>query len=163
MIPEEIAKRLADRLGEGVLSMDVSEKHPHVVVAPTSWLAAAGLLRGDTDLDFDFLRSVSALDYPKESRLACVYDLISTTHRHAFAVKVFTPREDPRVPSVAGLWPTANWHEREAFDLLGIVFDGHPEMRRILLPEDWQGHPLRKDYIFPRNYNGIPCASLVNP
>lgn len=163
MSPEGIVQVLTTRLGQAVLSTDASGKHPHAVVAPERWLEAAGFLRDDAELAFDYLRCLSAVDYPKEDRLACVYDLISTTHRHAFAVKVFTPRADPRVPSVAGLWPTANWHEREAFDLLGIVFDGHPEMRRILLPEDWQGHPLRKDYVFPKEYNGIPCASLVNP
>jgi NADH-quinone oxidoreductase subunit C len=163
MSPQEIAQRLAERLGPGVLSSDVAGTHPHAVIDPQRWLEAARLLREDADLAFDFFRCLSAVDYPKEGQLACVYDLISTTHRHAFAVKVFTPRADPRVPSVAGLWPTANWHEREAFDLMGIVFDGHPELRRILLPEDWQGHPLRKDYVFPKDYNGIPCASLVNP
>jgi NADH-quinone oxidoreductase subunit C len=163
MSPEGIAQRLAERLGAGVLGTDVAGKHPHAVIAPGAWREAARLLWEDADLAFDFLRCLSAVDEPKEGRFACVYDLISTAHRHAFAVKVFTPREDPRLPSVAGVWPTANWHEREAYDLFGIVFDGHPEMRRILLPEDWQGHPLRKDYVFPKDYNGIPCQSLVNP
>jgi NADH-quinone oxidoreductase subunit C len=71
-------------------------------------------------------------------------------------VKIFTPRNQPAVPSVADLWPAANWHEREAFDLLGIQFTNHPDPRRILLADDWVGHPLRKDYVFPRQVNGIP-------
>jgi NADH-quinone oxidoreductase subunit C len=145
------------------LATDIAGKHPHAVVAPDAWRAAAEFLRDDPELKFDYLRAVSGVDYPKESKLVSVYDLISTAYRHTFAVKVETPRENPHIPSVAGVWPTAEWHEREAYDLLGIVYDGHPNLTRILLPEDWQGHPLRKDYVFPKEYNGIPCASTVNP
>jgi NADH-quinone oxidoreductase subunit C len=163
MSPQEIAKRLSDRFGAGVLSSDAAGKHPHAVLSPETWPAAALLLRDESALAFDFLRAISAVDDPKAGRFVIVYELISTAHRHAFAVKVACARDNPHVPSVAGVWPAANWHERETYDLFGIVFDGHPEMRRILLPEDWQGHPLRKDYVFPKVYNGIPCASLVNP
>jgi NADH-quinone oxidoreductase subunit C len=163
MTPQEIANRLSDRFGAGVLSSDIAGKHPCAVLSAEAWPAAALLLRDDPGLAFDFLRSISAIDDAKAGRFVIVYDLISTAHRHAFAVKVACPRDNPHAPTVAAIWPAANWHEREAYDLFGIVFDGHPEMRRILLPEDWQGHPLRKDYVFPKTYNGIPCASLVNP
>jgi NADH-quinone oxidoreductase subunit C len=163
MSPQEVVKRLSDRFGACVLSSDVAGKHPCAVLSPEVWPAAAEFLRDQGDLAFDFLRAIIAVDEPKESRFVNVYELISTTHRHAFAVKVAAAHDNPHVPSVAGVWPTANWHEREAYDLFGIVYDGHPDMRRILLPEDWAGHPLRKDYVFPKTYNGIPCASLVNP
>jgi NADH-quinone oxidoreductase subunit C len=71
-------------------------------------------------------------------------------------VKVYCPRENPRVPSVVDVWKAADWHEREAFDMFGIIFDGHPDLRRILCADDWVGYPLRKDYVFPREYHGIP-------
>ncbi len=77
------------------------------------------------------------------------------------AIRVRVPREGGHVPSVADVWPTANWHEREAFDLLGVTFDGHPDLRRILCPDDWVGHPLRKDYEFPKEYEGIPAAAAA--
>ena len=73
-------------------------------------------------------------------------------------IKVFCPRDNPSVPSVADLWPAADWHEREAYDMFGIVFDGHPDLRRILCADDWEGFPLRKDYVFPREYHGIPAS-----
>jgi NADH-quinone oxidoreductase subunit C len=79
---------------------------------------------------------------------------------------VLTSREDPHIPSVAGIWPTAEWHEREAYDLMGIVFDGNPDLRRILCPDDWEGHALRKDYVFPKEYHGIPGTTeweMPNP
>jgi NADH-quinone oxidoreductase subunit C len=163
MSPQEIARKLSDRFGQGVVATDLEGKHPHVVIAPEAWPVAAEFLRDDPDLKFDYLRAVSGVDYPAENKLVSVYDLISTTRRHTFAVKVSAARDNPHTPSVASVWPTANWHEREAYDLLGILYDGHPDLRRILLPEDWQGHPLRKDYVWPKEYNGIPCASLVNP
>jgi NADH-quinone oxidoreductase subunit C len=91
-----------------------------------------------------------------------VYHLSSYTHKHRFVLKVTLPRwkgdkagELPEVPSVTGLWSTADWHEREVFDLCGVHFTGHPDLTRILLSEDWVGHPLRKDYEFPLEYHGI--------
>ena len=84
------------------------------------------------------------------------YDLWSFAWRHRIAVKVFVNRAAPIVASVQAIWPAANWHEREAFDLLGIQFEGHPDLRRILCADDWVGFPLRKDYEFPREYHGIP-------
>jgi len=159
----EIIAALTEQFGAGVVSSEAGGTHPHAVITPEAWLAVAAFLRDDPALRFDFLRAVSGVDYPAENKLVSVYDLISTVHRHTFAVKVAAPRDNPHTPSVSSVWPTADWHEREAFDLLGILYDGHPDLRRILLPEDWQGHPLRKDYAWPKDYNGIPCASLANP
>ena len=84
-----------------------------------------------------------------------VYHLFSYEHRHKFVLKVHLPREGAHVPTVEGTWAVANWHEREAYDLFGIVFDGHSDLRRILLPDDWVGHPLRKDWVDPDFYNGM--------
>jgi NADH-quinone oxidoreductase subunit C len=113
-------------------------------------------LKTDAELKFDWLRCLSGIDYAADALVCVRYDLWSSEHRHTLAVKVYAPRTEPVVPSVAHLWATANWHEREAYDLVGITFDGHPELRRILLADDWEGHPLRKDYVFPRAYHGIP-------
>ena len=91
-----------------------------------------------------------------------VYHLFSMKHKHSLVLKVILPRwkddkpgELPEVPSVSGLWSTADWHEREVYDLSGVYFTGHPNLRRILCPEDWVGHPLRKDYEMPLEYHGI--------
>ncbi len=84
-----------------------------------------------------------------------VYHLFSYRHRHAVVVKAAASRDAPTLPTVSTVWRAAIWQEREIFDLLGVVFTGHPDLRRILLPEDWVGHPLRKDYVEPTEYHGI--------
>jgi NADH-quinone oxidoreductase subunit C len=132
------------------------DKHPRVHTTTEHWRAIAEFLRNDPDLAFDWLACITAVDYVVENKLCAVYDLRSTTHEHWFAVKVYVDRANPHIPSVCDLWPAADWHEREAYDLMGLIFDGHPDLRRILLPEDWVGHPLRKDYVYPREYHGIP-------
>ena len=152
----QIAARITERFGSQITASLPQDKHPRVHVNAADWRALAEFLRRDPSLDFDFLICISGVDYVGDDLLACVYDLRSMQHRHEFAVKVYTDRADPSISSVADLWPAADWHEREAFDLLGIDFPGHPDLRRILLAEDWVGHPLRKDYEFPREYHGIP-------
>jgi NADH-quinone oxidoreductase subunit C len=90
-----------------------------------------------------------------ENHIAVVYVFWSYVHKHQITLKVYTPRENPKVLSICGLYRSANWYERECFDMLGVIFEGHPDHRRILLPPDWVGHPLRKDYVFPEEYNGM--------
>jgi NADH-quinone oxidoreductase subunit C len=118
------------------------------VYAPRDHVAAvARALRDRPDLRFDFLAEVTAVDFsPREPRYELVYILVSTVLRHRVRLKVRLPGEDARVATVSGIWPAANWLEREVWDLFGIVFDGHPDPRRLLMPEDWEGYPLRKDY-----------------
>ena len=96
---------------------------------------------------------LSGVDY--KDKFAVAYHLHSMKHRHAIGMKAFLPRETPSLPTVDDVWPAANFQEREAFDLFGIVFEGSKDLRRILLPEDWEGHPLRKDYKYPDFYHGI--------
>jgi NADH-quinone oxidoreductase subunit C len=108
-------------------------------------------LRDEPSLRMDHLADLTAVDYstfPGDGgpRFEVVYNLISTVHRHRIRLKARVPGEEPRIDSVISVWQTANWHERETYDLMGIVFNGHPDLRRILLPEDWVGHPLRKEY-----------------
>lgn len=103
-------------------------------------------LRDQPDLSFGFLSSLTATDHPgKDPRFWVAYELRSIEHAHRMRVKVGLSADDPRLPSITALFPTANWHEREVWDLFGLVFDGHPDLDRILLPDDWEGHPLRKD------------------
>ena len=115
----------------------------------------AKFLRDDEKLRFNYLMCLSGVHYPNESELEAVYHLHSTTLGHTLVLKARVPEEAPHIPSVESIWKTANWHEREAYDLLGIQFDGHPDLRRILTPEDWEGHPLRKDYEQQESYRGV--------
>ncbi len=112
-------------------------------------------MRDASELDFEVLSDLTALDLPKENKLQIVYHLYSYSRRHAMVLKVDLPRDEARVATVEGVWKAANWFEREVFDLFGVVFEGHSDLRRILLPEDWVGHPLRKDYVEQEEYDGI--------
>jgi NADH-quinone oxidoreductase subunit C len=107
----------------------------------------ARVLRDDPALRFELLSSVSGVDYPDQAeRLHVVYHLTSMTYRRRIRLEVSVSTEDPRIPSVTATYPTADWQEREAWDMFGVVFDGHPGLTRILMPDDWEGHPQRKDY-----------------
>lgn len=108
----------------------------------------AKVLRDEPRLCFELLSGVSGVHYPADTgaELHAVYHLLSMTHNRRIRVEVTAPESDPHIPSVVPVYPTADWHERETFDMFGIVFDGHPALTRILMPDDWPGHPQRKDY-----------------
>lgn len=155
----------------------------HDFEAVDAWIEVQGdgladigrYLRQEQDLWFDVLHCITAVDYFQpdakkaaqldwQPHLELIYHLSSTVHRHRLVLKIRLPRwrddvpgQLPEVPSLSGVWSTANWHEREVFDLSGVFFRGHPDLRRILCPEDWLGHPLRKDYEMPAEYHGIPA------
>jgi NADH-quinone oxidoreductase subunit C len=159
MTPARIAQVLQDRFGSKILQTLPEAKHPRIHVEVGAWREIAEFFRHDAELRLDWLACLSGVDYVADNQFCIVYDLWSFDHGHRFAAKVYAPRsDDTHFPSVADLWPAAQWHEREAFDLLGIFFDGHPDLRRILLADDWEGFPLRKDYVFPREYHGIPAS-----
>jgi NADH-quinone oxidoreductase subunit C len=112
-------------------------------------LAVAQTLRDDLSLRFELLSSLSGVDYPEDPtgrRLHAVTHLTSMTHRRRLRVEVSVSVDDPAMPSLTPVWPTADWHERETYDFFGIVFTGHPGLTRIMMPDDWVGHPQRKDY-----------------
>jgi NADH-quinone oxidoreductase subunit C len=155
--PQEIHDALKARFGEAILSFDEKALDPWALVKPEAIAEVAAFAKAEPALGFDNLMCLSAVDWPKETppRLDVVYHLYSYKHDHTFVLKVQLPRDNPRVPTVEGTWGVANWHEREAFDLFGITFDGHSDLRRILLPDDWQGYPLRKDWEDPELYNGM--------
>lgn len=137
---------LAERLKQRFLEVLVARAEVTVTVAPEQLLAAMQYLRDEEDLSFRFLSDLTATDWPRGMpRFWLAYQLRSLEHRHWVRVKVGLPGDDPAVPSVTALFPTANWHEREVFDFFGVIFQGHPDLRRIEMPEGWDGHPLRKD------------------
>lgn len=118
-----------------------------VLVPREHLLPLAHFLAGDADLAFTYLSDVTAVDrFPGEPRFELNYHLLSIPKRNSLRLRVRLPGDTPVTESVMPVWPTANWHEREIFDLFGIRFEGHPNLRRMLLPDDWEGHPLRKDY-----------------
>ena len=138
-------ERLAERLRGRHPDMVLARGEATIAVDRSELLDVLRGLREDEPLALDFLSSVTATDWPgRAPRYWVVYELLSMAHRHRLRVKVGLPEGDERIASVTSLFPTANWHEREVFDLFGIVFEGHPDLRRIMLPEGWDGHPLRK-------------------
>jgi NADH-quinone oxidoreductase subunit C len=152
--PKAIYEALKARFGDDVLEFqEAGFSPPFAVVSPGRFLEVSRFLRDEPSLAFDSLMCLSGVDYKDRFAVAC--HLYSMTQRHAIGIKAHLPREAPAIPSVDPVWPAANFMEREAFDLFGIVFEGSKDLRRILLPEDWEGHPLRKDYKYPESYHGI--------
>ena len=138
---------LAERLRERFPDMVEARGEVTVVVDPEEVVAALTFLRDEPGLEFGWLADLSATDWPdREPRFWIAYHLFSMPHGHRVRVKAGLPPEEPRIASVTPLYPTANWLEREVFDMYGVTFEGHPDLRRILMPDDWDGHPLRKDY-----------------
>jgi NADH-quinone oxidoreductase subunit C len=128
-------------------SVPTVDLQPTVYVPREAFPAVARALRELPALHFDFLAELTAADFwPREPRFEVVYIVVSTTLRHRARLKVRVRGDDARMPTVCGVWPAANWLEREVWDLFGIVFERHPDLRRLLMPEDWEGFPLRKDY-----------------
>jgi NADH-quinone oxidoreductase subunit C len=151
----EIHRRLRERLGSIVSQELEPGDWSTCTVRPHSIAEACGLLRDEPELAFDCLSNLSAVDRKADDTIEVYYHLFSYRHRHGIVLRTATPRPDPVLPTVSHLWPIANWLEREAFDLLGVRFIDHPDLRRILMPEDWVGHPLRKDFVEPEEYHGI--------
>ena len=119
----------------------------NVKVKPESLLAVCEKLHSEPETGFDYLEDVTAIDW--QDRIEVVYQLLNVATRQKVALRVDLDRDKPEVDSVISVWKGADYQEREVFDLMGVVFKGHPDLRRILLPEDWEGHPLRKDYVIP--------------
>lgn len=173
MTAAEMIASLEQQFGSRIHSKHPEAMDPDVVVEPDDLVEVCRFLRDDPRLRFDLLNCITSVDYletdPKktakagfEPHLEVVYHLSSLTHRHRLVLKVILPRwkenkagDLPELPSLVSVWRTADWHEREVYDLGGVWFRGHPNLRRILMSEDWIGHPLRKDYEYPLEYHGI--------
>ena len=121
--------------------------HATIYAPADDLLAVLQALRDRPELTFELLSELTAVDYwPREPRFELIYILVSIEHSLRLRLKVRLPSDDPHVATASGLWPAANWLEREVWDMFGIAFDGHPDPRRLLMPEDWEGYPARKDY-----------------
>ena len=155
MIPQEIHDLLKASFGDAVLEAKLDGVlDPWIKIAPDRVKDIGKFLRDDERTLFDSLMLLTGMDYTK-GRLGVVYHLHSTKLTHKIVLKVEVGAEQPHVQSVESVWKTADWQEREAYDMIGLVFDGHPDLRRILMPDDWEGFPLRKDYQVPEFYNGM--------
>ena len=165
--------RLRQRFGDQITGSNLDAIDPWIEVAPEALVDVCTYLRDEPDLRFNYLNCITGVDYfepdPKKAakvawqpHLEVVYHLWSLPNKVSLVLKVMLPRwkdgqegEIPEVPTVSHVWRTADWHEREVYDLSGVRFVGHPNLRRILCPEDWVGYPLRKDYEMPLEYHGI--------
>ena len=160
MDPVAIGERVR-AVAPGVEARMSDNGQPFLLVPPSDIVRVATLLRDDPALRFDSLCDLTGWDLlkypatPPSTAITVAYYLHSLSLRHHLTLKVFAPRDACTVPSVSGVWPVANYFEREVYDLLGVVFAGHPNLKRIMMPDDWLGHPLRKDYIYPEAYNGV--------
>ena len=194
MEQKAIYELLAETIGSEAATLTEDPLEPYVEVVPERIAEAARFLRDDPRLRFDQLmclsgidwdgfdesgkgKSVAILGYQEDGRpetsdrvaegdLGVVYHLFSHDLRHKFTLRVTVPRDKPDVPTVSDVWATASWHEREAWDLLGIRFTGHPDLRRMLMEDHWEGHPLRKDYVMPDQWDRVPLQGQplsVNP
>ena len=178
MSGQAFVDQLKAKFGDQITGANLENLDPWIEVAPAGLVAVAEYLRDEPSLAFDYLNCISGVDYLHtdakkaakvdwQPHIEVIYHLFSVQHKHSLVLKVVLPRwqgdtdssaatgELPEIPSVSQVWSTADWHEREVYDLVGVRFTGHPNLRRILCPEDWVGHPLRKDYEMPLEYHGI--------
>ena len=155
MTTVEIHERLKARFGEDVGPLSEPKIDQHCVAKRERIVEICRFLKGEAGLELDFLEDLTAVDWPKRNVIEVVYHLLSYTHRHSIVLKVELDRASPSVATVEGVWKTANWFEREVYDLFGVDLPGHPDLRRIMLPDDWIGHPLRKDYQEAGGWHGI--------
>ncbi len=173
MSGQSFVEELKQKFGDKICGANLENIDPWVEATPDGLVEVCTHLKNEPSLAFDYLNCISGVDYlhTDEKKAAkvdwqphveVVYHLFSMQHKHSLVLKVILPRwkddqpgQLPEMPSVAHIWSTADWHEREVYDLMGVFFTDHPNLRRILCPEDWVGHPLRKDYEMPLEYHGI--------
>ena len=147
MEPLEIAEKVKEKFPDDVLEITSFRDQVSVTVKSDRILDICHYLKNDSALEMNFLTDLCGVDYKdREFRFAVVYHLLCLKHNHRIRIKALISESDPSIDSVVTVWSGANCHERETYDLFGIIFRGHPDLRRILLPEDWEGFPLRKDY-----------------
>ncbi len=171
MQTSEIFQKLLNHFGKDVI-LELTEaneevRDPFITVLAKKIDKISLYCRVETDFYFDHCQSITGVD--TQETFTCVYHLFSYVHKHTLVIKTTVAREDPSLPSCIAVWPSADWYEREVYDLYGVRFEGHPDLRRLLLPEDWQGHPMRKDWQEPPTYRTMstsretPLDLLVEP
>lgn len=155
--PADPAELVRQALPDALLDVREFRGETTLVVAPEALVQVARFLRDTRGLVYNFLSDISAVDYYPEAtrpgRFGVSYHLYSHLYSRRLRVKVFVQEDDTTVPSVTGVWPGADWLEREIFDMMGITFEGHPDLRRVLMPQDWEGYPHRRDY--PLGYETV--------
>ena len=150
---EHIAELLIQQFPDDI-NKELSSQE-HIQIQSKNWLLLSTFLHDDPSCLFDSLQCITGVDLGEESDLEVRYNLHSMTHRHAVEIRISCPRNKAKVPSVESIWRIGDWFERETYDMYGIEFEGHRDLKRILLPEDWEGWPLRKDYEVQETYHGI--------
>ena len=158
--------KLLDHFGPevvlGVTEAAEGVRDPSIAVHGTRIDKVCLYCRVEADLGFDFCQSITAVDQPANDPdggvIACIYHLYSYARKSTLVLKTETPRQKATLPTVTGLWSAADWYEREVYDLFGVQFEGHTDLRRLLLPADWPGHPMRKDWVEPEEYRGMPTT-----
>lgn len=154
MTIQNIFERLKTEFNDIIISLNEEPNfEPSILINPTNIIDIMLFLRDEDDMKFDYLACLSGMDY--KDNLGVVYHLYSLSHKHRATIKVEVPKDNPKVPSISKVWRTADWHEREAYDMFGVIFEGHENLIRILNPYDWEGYPLRKDYKQPEEYHGL--------
>jgi NADH-quinone oxidoreductase subunit C len=142
-----VVDRLKARFGEKSFETSEFRNELTIIVPKGQIVEVCRFLKEDTELRFDFLADLCGIDMnTPQKRFGVIYNLYSLASKQRIRLKTFTEEEDPKVPTVTGVWGTANWHERETYDMFGIVFEGHPDLRRVYMPEDFEHYPLRKDF-----------------
>ncbi|MFQ6676889.1 MAG: NADH-quinone oxidoreductase subunit C [Fidelibacterota bacterium] len=136
-------------------SITDNDESGHIQLKSDDWFEIAQFLKENPDFLFDSLQCVTGFDFGEEGALEVRYNLHSMTHNHSIEIRIQTDRNDPKIPSVEQVWRIGDWFERETYDMYGIIFEDHRNMKRILLPDDWEGWPLRKNYVTQELYHGI--------
>jgi len=155
MTEAEICTQLKAQFGEAVGGLSETKGDRFVVVKGEKIVEVCRFLKTTVGLEFDYCQDITAIDWPARKVIEVVYHVYSLVHRHGLVVKVETDRDKPTLATVEGVWKAATWLEREIYDLFGVNFEGHSDLRRILMPDDWVGYPLRKDYQEAGGYHGI--------
>lgn len=149
MTSDQIIEKVMTSLGDAVQKTEVTLGDAVVHATPENLVQVAQFLKDDPELKLDYLSHISGVDYleqERDPRFEAVYELHSMTHGHSARIRVGIDEDDPKVPTVTGLWASASFPERELYDMFGIEVTGHPDLRRLIMPPDWEGHPLCKDY-----------------
>ena len=153
-VVEKVVAKLQRELGESFLGYEEFRGQTSVILDRETIVSACQMLRDDPDLDFNFLAALTAVDYwPSDPRFKIVYQLYSLANKEFIGLRVPLNEGSPEISTIESIYPNANWHEREVFDMFGVTFKDHSDQRRIIMPYDWEGHPLRKDY--PLGYEEV--------
>ncbi len=153
MEPKKIYGILSEKFSGKMKQLQENTFPASIFVEADAVVDVCRFLKKEDGLEFLSLICLSGVDLKEQNKMAVVYHLGSMKHKHTISIKAELDRSNPHIPTVESVWPVADWYEREVYDLFGVIFDGHSDLRRILMPEDWEGYPMRKDYVYPKRYH----------